>query len=189
MGHMLSQEYIDRYLIAARPSTVEFTGKSSLRRLYNSRDDSFKDDGRVPNFATTQHAAIADALTTAAQLWFLPLQNITAVAGHGSPLSDQSDAIHTIKSGYYQPYTNVDIIADTIQNASDSSTISLPWLPLANDPSLVNSNLTWQSIRFGDLRSDRAIALPNFPKSELLSTPNPTSEYRLRWLDLPASEF
>ncbi|KAI4115064.1 MAG: hypothetical protein LQ345_004271, partial [Seirophora villosa] len=189
MGHMLPQEYIDRYLVAASHSTVEFTGKSSLRRLYNSRDDSFLDDGRVPVLATTQHAAIADALTTAAQLWFLSLQNITAVAGHGSPLSDQLDAIHTIKSGYYQPYSTVDCIVDTIQNASDSSTISLPWLPMANDPSLVNSNLTWQSIRFRGPRSDRAIALPNFPKSELLNTPGPASEYRLRWLDLPASEF
>ncbi|KAL8902718.1 MAG: hypothetical protein Q9207_004430 [Kuettlingeria erythrocarpa] len=189
MGQMLPQEYIDRYRIATSQNTMEFTGKSSLRRFYYGRDDSSAGKGRVPVYATIQHAAIADALTTAAQLWFLSLQNITAIAGHGSPLSDQLDALHTIKSGYYQPYSTVDCLDDTIQNASDSSTINLPWLTLANDPSLANSKLTTQSILSGSLRDDPAIVVPDFPKSQLLDTPGPVSEYRLRWLDLPESEF
>lgn len=189
MGQILPQEYIDRYRIVVSQNTMEFTGKSSLRRFYYGRDDSFIGNGRVPVFATTQHAAIADALTTASQLWFLSLQNITAIAGHGSPLSDQLDAIHTIKTGYYQPYCTVDCNVDTIQNASDSSTITLPWLSLANDPSLANSNLTSHSILSGGLRTDPGIVLPNFLKSQLLDTPGPASEYRVRWLDLPESEF
>ncbi|KAL8917164.1 MAG: hypothetical protein Q9208_008133, partial [Pyrenodesmia sp. 3 TL-2023] len=189
MDQVLPQDYIDRYRILVSHSTMEFTGKSSLRRFYYGRDESFTGKSRVPVFATTQHAAVADALTTASQLWFLSLQNITAIAGHGSPLSDQLDAIHRIKTGYYQPYCTVDCNVDTIQNASDSSTISLPWLSLANDPSLANSNLSSPSIAFGGFRSDPAIVLPNLVKSQLLDTPGPASEYRVRWLDLPESEF
>ncbi|KAL8752595.1 MAG: hypothetical protein Q9184_005675 [Pyrenodesmia sp. 2 TL-2023] len=188
MGQILPQEYIDRYRILVSQNTMEFTGKSSLRRFYYGRDDSYAGNGRIPVFGTTQHAAVADALTTASQLWFLSLQNITAIAGHGSPLSDQLDAIHTIKTGYYQPYSTVDCNVDTIQDASDSSAISLPWLSQANDPSLANSNLTSHSIASGGLRTDPAIILSNSQKSQLLDTPGPASEYRVRWLDLPESE-
>ena len=52
-------------------------------------------------FATTQRAAVADALTCSGIMWSWALTNITK-KGHGNP-KDQLDAVHTITQDFHQP--------------------------------------------------------------------------------------
>lgn len=73
-------------------------GKSSTRQLLIDENEDYIGQGPRPAIAPTTHAAIADALTRTGALWSLSLTNVTAKSGHGSPLSDQSDALHTIAS-------------------------------------------------------------------------------------------
>ena len=70
--------------------------------------------GAVAAVATTQQAAVADALSTTGVMWQLALQNMTS-KGHGSVL-DQLDAVHSIFTGYYQPYT-IELVNSTLSMA------------------------------------------------------------------------
>ena len=163
------------------------SGKSSTRELQIAEDESFIGQGPRPAIATTPHAAIADALTTTGALWFLSLTNVTANSGHGSPLSDQSDALHTIASNLSQPYSTAVCVPDSIHNSSDSRPLVFPFLLNANAESLVTGNLTYQG--WAGERTARVIEHPTFTYRQALDSPGPTTDYRLQWIELPQSAF
>ena len=166
------------------PYPVQLTGKFSMRELYfgqalDSEEHHFRD-----MVSTTQQAVISDALIETGALWFLSLTNVTKKAGHGSPLSDQSDAIHKISGDYYQPYSAAVCVPDLINGSSDSRPVALPYLEGANPPSLINANI---SIKAGAWWSGKIH--PGIRRQQILETPGPPSQYRLRWLDLSAGLF
>lgn len=120
--------YTDRYGFTRVPGYVGISGKSAVRRLYLGELDDFILQNVYPAVSTTQQAAVADALLSAANLWFLSLTNVTARRGHGNPLSDQSNSAHTIKDGYFQPYVSSFCVPDTIEGLDDDRSLVLPTL-------------------------------------------------------------
>ena len=88
--------YKDQFDAAQSPHKIDVSDRTSIRELSVTEDESYLSSGPRPLAATTQHAAISNALTSTGALWFLSLTNVTARKGHGSPLSDQTDAVHTI---------------------------------------------------------------------------------------------
>ena len=126
-------------------------------------------------FASTQHSAVADALTTTGILWNVAMTN-TSTKGHGSVLS-QLDSVHTITSGYYQPYTSVICNQEVIRGPSDIEPMGFP-----SSPGLDSQLLTWNR-NTSDTQFN--LVFPNLTRASLLNTPGPLGEYRLRWIDLP----
>lgn len=101
--------------LATNPGSVEVTGANSLRRLriYVQANPIAASGYDVETIiATTQQAAVADALTATGTLWNWALPNVTT-KGHGHP-EDQLDAVHSITQDYYQPYTLVSCESDVI---------------------------------------------------------------------------
>lgn len=143
-------------------------------------------EGNIPSpaVATTPHAVIADALTATGGLWFISLTNVTSKPGHGSPLSDQSDALQTVASNYSQPYSSAVCVPDSIHNISDSRKLVLPFLPYANPESLVNGNITYQ----GNV-SVWTIEHPHVTYGHVLNVARSATDYRIQWIDLPQGAF
>ncbi|KAL9599780.1 MAG: hypothetical protein Q9179_003455 [Wetmoreana sp. 5 TL-2023] len=179
--------YIDRYALAEGPFMCPIHGQNSVRQLRQAEDESFIGSGPRPQITTTQQAVVADALATTGALWFLSLTNVTATSGHGTALSDQSDATHTIAKNYSQPYSTVVCVPDRIRNASDFRNIALPILLNANSPDLANGNLTFQG--HTSMKITKTLKHPDFFYHQLLDTPGPAREYRLRWIELPEPFF
>ena len=137
--------------------------------------------------ATTQQSVVSDALADTGVLWFLSLFNVTADTGHGSPLSDQSDALHTIGGNYSQPYSTAVCIPDQIQDASDMRPVGFPLLINANPPEAANSNLTIQ-ISNGTL--DHPMILhPDLFYSQLSDSRGNDHEYMIKWIDFQKDLF
>ena len=158
-------------------------GQNSARNLLNTQDAGGYVQGVLPAFATTQQAVIADALTQAGVLWFASLINVTANTGHGLPLSDQSDAIHTVSSNYSQPYTMGVCVHGKIGNYSINDTVQFPLLPGVNSPALATANLTDGDGTIGYIRH------PDLTFPELWETPGDLEGYRLRWVQFPEDLF
>ena len=168
------------------PVDIEVTGRSSFRQLHITEFMSLKsgsDRFNSSSFSfqtyvvTTQHVAVADALSTTADLWTRAIPN-TKSKGHGSVLS-QLDAVHSISKEYYQPYTSVVCEYDIIHGPNDTDSVQFPAYSSYGDP-LVNSTRFSNFTGLKDL-----LAFSNLTKSEILNTPGPISHSRLRWVELP----
>ena len=112
------------------PSGLQVTGRQSHRQL-TIRDFHYNPGYGASHaqnvaFGSSQHAAVADALPSTAMMWNQALNNVTT-SGHGSVL-DQLDAIHSITTDYYQPYTLVSCGHDTIQGQTDEHPVVFPVL-------------------------------------------------------------
>lgn len=178
------QSYQSRFKFGYSPETALLHGQSSTRNIYIGH--SLKDSGGpILQAATTQHAVVADALTAAGSLWQLSLVNVTAGAGHGLPLSDQSSAAHRITSNYSQPYSTAACIADRIQNDSDSRLLAFPILPFTNPSSSATRNQS-HGTHGGSVE---VIEHPNHSYKQLLDTPGDLQDSRLRWIELPGDLF
>lgn len=183
--------FLEQYGVAG--PTVEIPGKSSLRSLdirvqgpSNYGSDPAEDP--QPMGAISQKSAVADALSTTARLWTIALDNVTT-SGHGSALN-QLDAIHSIESGYYQPYTLTSCEYDVIRGPKDHSLVGFPPPPgsyQVNGPHYNDSIL--YGISEGINVSRDAIVFPGLTKAEILMTPGPLSENRLKWVELPQDGF
>ncbi|KAI4275061.1 MAG: hypothetical protein LQ337_003472 [Flavoplaca oasis] len=182
---LLPRSYQDRFRHIQNPGTILLHGKSSTRNMYLAQ--IFVSKGPKPQCATTQQAVIADALVAAAGLWQLSLVNVTAGAGHGSPLSDQSESAHRVASNYSQPYSTAVCIADQIQNQFDSRQLGFPILPFTNPP----SSATRERIVYTNWgkSSTKIIEHPYYSFHQLLETPGDPLDYRLRWIELPRDMF
>lgn len=173
------------------------TGPNSLRRLHIYKQDSpFAGPGYDLEsiLATTQQVAVADALTTTGTSWSYALSNVTT-KGHGHP-EDQLDAVHSIMQDYYQPYTLVSCQRDVINGPDDQRPIGFP-LPPGSPPSMLNESAYNDMILPGyptsasnlSLSPGHAFEYSGIARSEILGTPGPLNENRLRWIELPRNPF
>ena len=165
------------------PNSVEIAGRSSSRQLFMSINmASLLVDGRIEVLyhsiiASSQHAAVADALTTTGTLWGIAMLN-TSTKGHGSVLS-QLDAVHAITAGYYQPYTSVMCMDDAIEGPGDIDPVGFPAYPG------MDSQLYADLLHGQNSQAQSNLSFPNLTKADIFNTPGPLSEYRLSWIDLP----
>ena len=183
--------------VATIPSSVEATGENSLRRLLiSSQLDTIELSGYDTEtiMATTQQAAVADALSATGTIWTWALSNVTT-KGHGNP-EDQLDAIHSITQDYYQPYTLVSCLPDVINGPDDQRAVGFP-LPPGSNPSMLNMSAFDDSILPGyptslwnqSLSPSHTFVFSGITRSEILGTPGPPDENRLRWVELPNNPF
>ena len=144
--------------------------------------------------ASTQQAAVADALTATGVLWNIALSNITT-KGHGHP-EDQLDAVHSITQDYYQPYSVAGCLPDVINGLNDQRPVAFP-LPPGSDPSMLNVSAFNDSILPGyptspfnnSLNPSYSLEFLGITRKEILETPGPLHENRLRWIALPNNPF
>lgn len=171
------------YSVTASPTSTQVVGASSLRqlRITNEVPDFGPGYDTVTALATTQHSAIADALSTTGMLWTIALSNVST-SGHGSVLN-QLDAVHSITTGYYQPYTLASCEYDTIHGREDLKPVAFPPPPGSN-PQMLKTN------DFNDsILSTHAFIYPGITRSQILDTPGSPEYYRLRWIELPQTPF
>lgn len=187
-NNLIPLEY-QRYSRSQAPAGLQVTGRQSFRELAIL---DYQYTCCVPNygaistqrlaFATSQHAAVADALSSTATLWEASLNTVTT-SGHGSVL-DALDAIHSITTEYYQPYTLVFCGHDTIQGPGDERPMVFPVFP--------GSDIQMLSSAKFDNSSSLSVSgfdLLGVSRSQILDTPGPLSENRLRWVELPQDPF
>ena len=114
-------------------------------------------------------------------MWQLAMQNTTS-KGHGS-VSDQLDAVHSIVTGYYQPYTIGTCQPNTFYGYEDQDPVVFP-LPPGSNVSMLNTSA------FNDSGLPApGFAYPGITRSQLLRTPGSSNDYRLRWIELPQDPF
>lgn len=174
--------YQKTYGESLNPLTT-LSGMSSQRQQFLG---SIYDGGTslVPYLSTTQQASVADALTTTSSDWFLALYNVTAKGSHGSPLSEQSNSIHTLTGDNYQPFSLGICLPDSIRSDTDTRPLALPLLPLANDLATANANITLEN---GHARP--AIVLPSLSRADMRRNSRYPSQYQLQWVELPQPQF
>ena len=172
---------------AIPPSTVEISGKNSLRQLQivevTGTNPLLSQNNIIStSIGTTQHAAIADALALTGATWELAVQTAQPRRGHGVYPSNQQSAIHTISSGYFQPYTAVTCMTNPIEGDSDQRPVIVP-------ASILNSDYKSVPNGFNNNSYIPAVDYPLIKRSELLNLPGSTSSYRAQWFNLPQDLF
>lgn len=173
------------YVLPSSPTGVQVTGRNSIRQL--AIEDIHYDPGVGASsvqrlaFGVSQHAAVADALSSAAILWSKALGNVTT-SGHGSVL-DQLDAIHSITTDYYQPYTLVFCGHDTIYGSGDERPVAFPVFPGSDAQVLDKAEYDNSTL------SVYGFDYPGLSRPQILGTPGPLSQNRLRWVELPQDPF
>ncbi|KAL8707031.1 MAG: hypothetical protein Q9225_007869 [Loekoesia sp. 1 TL-2023] len=189
--HIPPQPYQRRFRQANNLESCLIHGQNSARWLDFGANTGGYFPGPPPEFATTQQAVVADALSDVGALWFLSMINVTADAGHGSPLSDQSNAAHSIKGNYSQPYTIAVCQPDQITNTSDHRMLAFPFLHFVNQRTEATKNQTYTTARGASTGEGLAqvIELPNYTYSQLQDTPANAQGYRLKWFELPGNSF
>ncbi|KAL8769681.1 MAG: hypothetical protein Q9194_005387 [Teloschistes cf. exilis] len=163
------------------PYSVPLTGQGSLRQLiiqhhiYDNETAPFDQEAAQ---ATTQQSAVADALAATSALWDIAVQN------SDSPFYDQRDAVQSIGAGNFQPYTLVSCGADVILDQTDDRPVAFP-IPPGSSPEMLNrANVTTDSAL-----AMYAIEYSGLTRSEILDTPGPEWEYRVKWVELPENPF
>lgn len=181
---LLPSSLQSRYAQLPSPVAIQVTGANSIRQLMIIDQASVNSgsgyDARIA-VATTQQSAVADALSTTSVLWSTALENVTT-KGHGSVL-DQLDAVHSIDTGYYQPYTAASCELDVIDGPEDTNPVAFPTPPEAT-LKMLNTSAFNDSILPG-----HAFIYSKITRPQILNTPGSPSDYRLRWIALPEPLF
>ena len=181
---LLPLSYQLEYSLTVSPVLVPVTGGHSLRQLRISDQAPLNSGpGYDPStaIATAQQAAVADALSTTGVLWNTAMEN-TTTKGHGSVL-DQLDAVHSITTDYYQPYTIASCEHDTIYGNEDQTPVAFP-APPGTFPQMLNAS------NFNDsILGRHAFIYSGITRSQIFNTSGPLGEYRLRWIELPEDPF
>ena len=186
--HLLPRQYVLNYGMSYSPAYVEITSANSLRQLRINDQNALNLTSGYDNVlavATTQQAAVADALTATGALWNLAISNVTT-KGHGSILN-QLDAIHSIKADYYQPYTIASCEYDTIHGHEDSNPVVFP-IPPGSTYSMLNTSDFGSTLSIGTV-GYHAFDFLGITRSQILETPGSPDENRLRWVELPQMPF
>ena len=159
------------------------TGRSSQRRLVlGAQGVQEVLNHPFPSVSTTQQSVIADALTETGVLWTNMIGNVST-SGHGSVLQ-ALDAVHTINNGYYQPYTTAFCTNDVIRGPHDNSAVAFPISPLIQASPMMNET------KYDSSMSDMySFVYPGITKDQILRTPGPLEESRLKWIELPQDPF
>ncbi|KAI4177618.1 MAG: hypothetical protein LQ346_007626 [Caloplaca aetnensis] len=162
------------------PYSVQLTGQGSQRQLiiqhhlYENQSAAYD---QAAAQATTQHGAVADALSATSSLWDVALQS------SNSPFFDQRDAVQSIVADNYQPYTLASCGTDVIEDATDDRPVPFPIPPGSSPEMLSNSKVTDSMLPM------LAIVHPSLTRSDILKTPGSKSEYRVKWVELPQDPF
>lgn len=185
-----SDSYIARFHTHLAPEPGRIHGLGAVRNLYwGEWLDHFR-PGPMISITTTPQAVVADAITEVGSLWHISLVNVTADAGHGSPLSDQSNAKHNIGSNYSQPYSLASCLPDNIENTTDSRHIAFPALDTNEGPYVTTINRTYNaSINPWAGPTANVIVHPHYTYAQLLDVSGSAEDYRLDWIDLPGDLF
>ncbi|KAL8902620.1 MAG: hypothetical protein Q9207_004533 [Kuettlingeria erythrocarpa] len=181
--------YRSRFRYGEHAKIALLHGRSSYRNIYTGSSLQSGGSGPLQYAATTQQAVIADALAEAASLWSLSLVNVTAGAGHGSPLSDQSNAAHRITSNYSQPYSTAVCIPDQFRNDTDSRKLSFPLLPFVNPSSSATRNHSYRTFPSGQIKFAMVIEHPDYSYHQLVNSSADSQDYRLEWIELSRDSF
>ena len=165
------------------PAAVQVAGAKSLRELRIAHEVvSILPGTDLSTFiATTQQAAVADALSSTGLMWNIARDNITTKT-HGSVL-DQLDAVHSIANGYYQPYTMASCEHDTIYGYEDQKPVAFP-SPPGSSPQMLNTS-EWND----SILPSHAFIYTGITRGQLMNTSGSRDEYRLRWIELPENPF
>ena len=182
-SHEVPVEYQEIYESAQNPAYLFVSGKESQRQQYLGQSNNL-DPYIAPFYSTTQMVATADALATTSALWYQSLINVTQNSGHGSPLSDQSDSIHTLVGDSFQGYTAGNCFSEIIKNTTDPSPIAFPFLYFANNPATSVINITSSSNY-----TSSAIVHPNLSRADVFANASHSFGYQLQWVDLPQPLF
>ena len=161
-------------------------GQTSARDLTGGRNGVASIAGQVMSVAFLHHAVVADALSTTGAIWETSLINITANPGHGSPLSDQTKAVHRIVSEYKQSSSRATCIPFGITNITSSQSVAIPLLPFTN---LTKSNIKFIKSQTESMGQYLVTKHPWFTYAQLLDAPGDLENYRLKWLELPQETF
>lgn len=181
--HSLDPEYQDLVGVIGNPDWVEVTGRGSQRRLkigeFHAVSEGYYTNSKG---GTTQQSVVADVLTETGQLWADAITNVSTI-GHGSVLQQQ-DAVHTIKSGYYQPYTVVSCANDVIRGPLDDSAVYFPVPPELQGNLMPNqTDFNTQALGIS------SFVYPGMTKGQILDIPGSLEQYRLKWIELPQDPF
>ena len=182
-SHGLPLNYQEIYHTAGALPYLLISGKESQRQQYLAQDSSVNPH-LAASLSTTQMVATADALTTTSNLWFQSLKNVTQTSGHGSPLYDQSNSIHTLDGDNYQGFAVGNCLSEAIQNTTDTDPIAFPFLFDANNPATPTINMTTS-----DDYIVPAIIHPSLSRAEIFANASHPSKYQLQWVDLPQPLF
>ena len=176
----MPNKYQQTYGESFNVQNTEVSGMSSQRQQYEAQIKTQNLSVVFPDTSTTQQAAVADALTTTSSYWYMALYNVTAKGSHGSPLSEQSNSIHTLTGDNYQPFSLGVCLPESIRSDTDTRPLALPLLPLANDPAIANANIT---LKNGHKKL--AIILPGVSRADIRGNSRNPSQYQLQWVELP----
>ena len=135
--------------------------------------------------STTQQAAVADSLVNTAALWEQATLKTRSRKYSGAPVSDQQDALHTIKTGYYQPYSIAFCAFDTIQGPNDQRPLAFPINP-AIDYTQVPLDLEFINTTIAGVP---AIEYQSLTRAALHDLPGLRSQNRVKWVDLSGAPF
>ena len=183
LENSLPEELKDELDVNIPPTSVEFTGKTSLRQTYLGESvGSYNVSGRKviqkSITASTQHAVIADALVSTGAIWHLAVGD-AQLSEHGAAPSDQQAAVHAIGADYYQPYVMAQCTFDAINGSDDQRAISFPTTPIPGSNFSVNISET----------GDPVVDYPSILRAQLLDLPGSNLDYRTTWVDLPQAVF
>ena len=181
---LLPLSFQSEYILTPAPAYIPIAGAHSLRHLSIAREVIYSpgsgyDLSTVA--ATIPQVAVADALSSTGLLWNLARSDVRT-KGHGSIL-EELDAVHSIITGYLQPYTIASCENDTIFGEEDQNALAFP-APAGVNPQMLNTSSFNDSIL-----STHAFVYSGITRSQLLKTPGSPSEYRLRWIGLPKDPF
>ena len=188
-GQITPLLYKNQFGYSQGPSQIGITDRTSIRQLTAEEDEAYLGTGPRPIISGTQHAAISDALTSTGGLWALSLTNVTARRGHGSPFSDQSDAIHSISKGYKQPYSTIVCVPDSVTSGDDMTPIGIPHLPNANPAPSANGNITYEKCFGGGQTTAQTIAHPLMTRGQMFNLSGSGPQYTLHWTELDPGLF
>lgn len=181
--HTLEPKYETLIGSVGSPDWVGVPGHGSQRRLtFGSMYIQPEGNGPGLTMATTQQSVIADALTETGELWVDVVSNVST-SGHGSILRQQ-DAAHAISNDYYQPYTIASCMTDVIRGPNDDSAVAFP-ISLGGQPNLMLNQAEYNDSTLGIY----AFVYPGITKDQILGTPGPLEESRLKWVELPQDSF
>ena len=181
--HGIADKYMETYRGSLGPSIIDLSGKTSQRQQYHAYNSGL--DPRIaPAGSTTQMVAVADALTTVGTLWLLSLNNVTTKSGRGSPLSHQSNAIHSLTGESLQGFNLGVCVPDVISGDADEHPLAFPLLYDANNPKQSNTRLA-----FMDGSTVPAILHTSVSRKDILASPGDPYQYRLQWVELPQPSF
>ena len=178
----IPEKYSEVYSESLGPDAITSSGKTS-QRILTMLSDASHDPRIAPCISTTPMAAVADALSTISNLWFLSLANVTTKLGPGSPLSDQSDATHSLGGDSLQGFASVTCMPDSGFKRTDDLPLALPLLYYVNDPALSDSNITFENF------TAPAIRHPDLTRGQIARDAFNRPQYSIRWIELSSKQF